>query len=258
MTLITKDFSTGYQNKEVIKSINLTLENVEWLGIIGANGSGKSTFLKGISRILEPSSGAAFLNGQNIHLSSTQSIAKEISVLPQLQSLDLEMSVYELVCLGRSPHKRWWETDLNEKDLLKVDQALSLTDMTALKNKPVRTLSGGQRQRAFLSLALSQDAKTLLLDEPTTFLDVHYQLQFLDLLKELNKDQKLGIITVIHDVNLAARYCDRIAVLKDGSLISLDSPRKVLTPELMKEAFQVETYQIETPIGLQICTIRPC
>tara|TARA_B100001250_G_scaffold36786_1_gene29421 strand:- start:225 stop:1001 length:777 start_codon:yes stop_codon:yes gene_type:complete len=258
MTLTTKNFSTGYQNKDVIKSINLTLENVEWLGIIGANGSGKSTFLKGISRILKPSSGAAFLNGQNIHLSSTQSIAKEMSVLPQLQTIDLQMSVYELVCLGRSPHKRWWETDLHEKDLLKVDQSLALTDMTNLKDKPVRALSGGQRQRAFLSLALAQDSKTLLLDEPTTFLDVHYQLQFLDLLKELNKDQKLGIITVIHDVNLAARYCDRIAVLKDGSLISLDSPRKVLTPELMKEAFQVETYQIETPIGLQICTIRPC
>ena len=258
MTLTTKTFSTGYQNKDVIKSINLTLENVEWLGIIGANGSGKSTFLKGISRILKPSSGAAFLNGQNIHLSSTQSIAKEMSVLPQLQTIDLQMSVYELVCLGRSPHKRWWETYLHEKDLLKVDQSLALTDMTNLKDKPVRALSGGQRQRAFLSLALAQDSKTLLLDEPTTFLDVHYQLQFLDLLKELNKDQKLGIITVIHDVNLAARYCDRIAVLKDGSLISLDSPRKVLTPELMKEAFQVETYQIETPIGLQICTIRPC
>ena len=118
MALKTKDFSTGYQNKEVIKSINLTLKNVEWLGIIGANGSGKSTFLKGISRILEPSSGAAFLNGQNIHLSSTQGIAKDISVLPQLQTLDLQMTVYELVCLGRSPHKRWWETDLNEKDLI--------------------------------------------------------------------------------------------------------------------------------------------
>ncbi len=100
MTLTTKNFSTGYQNKDVIKSINLTLENVEWLGIIGANGSGKSTFLKGISRILKPSSGAAFLNGQNIHLSSTQSIAKEMSVLPQLQTIDLQMSVYELVCLG--------------------------------------------------------------------------------------------------------------------------------------------------------------
>ena len=123
MTLTTKNFSTGYQNKDVIKSINLTLENVEWLGIIGANGSGKSTFLKGISRILKPSSGAAFLNGQNIHLSSTQSIAKEMSVLPQLQTIDLQMSVYELVCLGRSPHKRWWETDLHEKDLLKVDNS---------------------------------------------------------------------------------------------------------------------------------------
>ena len=258
MALITKDFSTGYQNKEVIKSINLTLKNVEWLGIIGANGSGKSTFLKGISRILEPSSGAAFLNGQNIHLSSTKGIAKDISVLPQLQTLDLQISVYELVCLGRSPHKRWWETGLNKKDLLKVDESLALTDMNTLRNKPVRTLSGGQRQRAFLSLALAQDAKTLLLDEPTTFLDVHYQLQFLDLLKDLNKDQKLSIITVIHDVNLAARYCDRIAVLKDGILIALDSPGNVLTPALMKEAFKVETCQIKTPIGVQVCTIKPC
>ena len=258
MALTTKDFSTGYLNKEVIKSINLTLENVEWLGIIGANGSGKSTFLKGISRILKPSSGAVFLNGHNIHLSSTQNMAKEISFLPQLQTSDLQMSVYELVCLGRSPHKRWWEIDFNKKDLMKVDQSLNLTDMTAYKNKSVRTLSGGQRQRAYLSLALAQDAKTLLLDEPTTFLDVHYQLQFLDLLKGLNKDQNIAIITVIHDVNLAARYCDRIAVFKDGNLLALDPPRKVLTPELMKEAFQVETCQIETPIGLQICTIKSC
>ena len=258
MALITKDFSTGYLNKEVIKSINLTLENVEWLGIIGANGSGKSTFLKGISRILKPSSGAVFFNGHNVHLASTQGIAKEIAFLPQLQTSDLQMSVYELVCLGRSPHKRWWEIDFNKKDLMKVDLSLNLTDMTAYKNKSVRTLSGGQRQRAYLSLALAQDAKTLLLDEPTTFLDVHYQLQFLDLLKGLNKDQNIAIITVIHDVNLAARYCDRIAVFKDGNLLALDSPRKVLTPELMKEAFQVETCQIETPIGLQICTIKSC
>ena len=257
MVLTTKDFSTGYQNKEVIKSINLTLKNNEWLGIIGANGSGKSTFLKGISRILKPSSGTAFLNSQNIHLSSTKDIAKEISFLPQLQISNLQISVYELVCLGRSPHKRWWDMDLNKKDLLKVDQSLSLTDMTSMKNKSVKTLSGGQRQRAYLSLALAQDSKTLLLDEPTSFLDVHYQLKFLDLLKRLNKDQKLSIITIIHDVNLAARYCDRIAVLKDGNLIALDSPIKVLTPELMKEAFQIETCQIETPIGLQVCAIKP-
>ena len=258
MTIITKEFSTGYLNKEVIKAINLIHRDFEWLGIIGANGSGKSTFLKGISRILHPSSGAAFFNGDNIHLSPTKDIARKISFLPQLQNIDLQMSVYELVCLGRSPHKKWWETGLDKKDFLKVDQALAFSDMTALKNKPVWSLSGGQRQRAYLSLALAQDAKTLLLDEPTTFLDVHYQLQFLDLLKELNKEKKHSIITVIHDVNLAARYCDRIAVLKNGKLIALDSPRKVLTQKLMKVAFQVETCQVDTPVGLQICTIRPC
>tara|TARA_B100000579_G_scaffold265388_1_gene218818 strand:- start:74 stop:580 length:507 start_codon:yes stop_codon:yes gene_type:complete len=167
------------------------------------------------------------------------------------------MSVYELVCLGRSPYKKWWEIDFHKQDYLKVDKALALTDMTSFKNKAVKTLSGGQRQRAFLSLALAQDARTLLLDEPTTFLDVNYQLQFLDLLKNLNTEQGLSIITVLHDVNLAARYCDRIAVLKDGRLIAIDSPKKVLTTELMKEAFQVQTSQIETPIGMQICTINP-
>ena len=258
MTLITKDFSTGYQNKEIIKSINITLRNREWLGIIGANGSGKSTFLKGISRILKPSSGLAFINEYDIHLSSSNVIAKEISILPQLQTLDLQMSVYDLVCLGRSPHKKWWQPDLNREDLVKVDQSLAFTEMSNLKDKAVGALSGGQRQRAFLSLALAQDAKTLLLDEPTTFLDLHYQLQLLDLLKRLNQDQGLSIITVIHDVNLAARYCDRIAVFKNGELIALDETSKVLTRELMKEAFQVETCQIETPIGLQICTINSC
>ena len=258
MSLITKDFSTGYQNKEIIKSINITLRNREWLGIIGANGSGKSTFLKGISRILKPSSGLAFINEYDIHLSSSNVIAKEISILPQLQTLDLQMSVYDLVCLGRSPHKKWWQPDLNREDLVKVDQSLAFTEMSNLKDKAVGALSGGQRQRAFLSLALAQDAKTLLLDEPTTFLDLHYQLQLLDLLKRLNQDQGLSIITVIHDVNLAARYCDRIAVFKNGELIALDETSKVLTRELMKEAFQVETCQIETPIGLQICTINSC
>ena len=256
MTLTTNNFSTGYQGNKIIKSISLSLERVEWLGIIGANGSGKSTFLKGISRILDVYTGSVYLYGQDIHNSSTKEIAKKISVLPQHQRSNLTLTVYELVCLGRSPHKKWWELDLDGNDHSKVERSIELTDMTALKNKPIYTLSGGQRQRAFLSLALAQDAKTLLLDEPTTFLDLRYQLQFLDLLKRLNQDQELSIITVIHDVNLAARFCDRIAVLKEGELLAIDSPRKVLNNELMKKAFQVETCQIETPVGLQICTIK--
>ena len=256
MTLITKDFSTGYEENNIIKSISLSLEKSEWLGIVGANGSGKSTFLKGISRILDAYTGTAYLDGHDIHHASTIEIAKKISVLPQHQRSNLTLTVYELVSLGRSPHKKWWELDLNENDHSKVERSIELTDMTAFRDKPVDILSGGQRQRAFLSLALAQDAKTLLLDEPTTFLDLRYQLQFLDLLKKINQEQEISIITVIHDLNLAARYCDRIAVLKDGQLLAIDSPRKALNKHLMKKAFQVETCQIKTPIGLQICTIK--
>tara|TARA_B100000214_G_C23937246_1_gene613795 strand:- start:230 stop:1000 length:771 start_codon:yes stop_codon:yes gene_type:complete len=256
MTLITKSFSTGYKDKEIVKSITLSLETSEWLGIIGANGSGKSTFLKGISRILEAYSGSAYLSGRDIHLSPTKEIAKKISVLPQQNNSNLSLTVYELVCLGRAPHKKWWEMDLDEDDHMKVERSIFLTGMTTLKNKSLDTLSGGQRQRAFLSLALAQDAKTLLLDEPTTFLDIRYQLQFLDLLKRLNKEEELSIITVIHDVNLAARYCDRIALIKNGELLAINKPREVLTKELMQSAFQVETCQIETPVGFQICTIN--
>ena len=142
MTLITKDFSTGYQNNEIIKSINITLRNKEWLGIIGPNGSGKSTFLKGISRILKPSSGLASINEYDIHLASSNAIAKEISILPQLQTLDLQMSVYELVCLGRSPHKRWWETDLNEKDLIKAKKENITKEKDILETLPFVTIDG--------------------------------------------------------------------------------------------------------------------
>ena len=172
MTLITKNFSTGYEENKIIKSISLSLEQSEWLGIVGANGSGKSTLLKGISRILDAYTGNAYLDGYDIHHASTKEIAKKISILPQQNNSNLSLTVYELVCLGRSPHKQWWELDLDENDHFEVERSIALTDMTYLKNTPIYALSGGQRQRAFLSLALAQDAKTLLLDEPTTFLDL--------------------------------------------------------------------------------------
>ena len=161
-----------------------------------------------------------------------------------------------MVCLGRSPHKKWWELELNQNDYKIVERAIDLADMRTFKNVPIQSLSGGQRQRAFLALALAQDAKIILLDEPTTFLDIRYQLQFFELLKTLNKEQELSIITVIHDVNLAARYCDRIAVMKEGRLLGIDTPRKILTKEMMSLAFNVETCSIETPVGLQMCIIR--
>ena len=256
MTLITKDFSAGYDGNKFIESINFSLKKAEWVGIIGANGSGKSTFLRGISRIIEAYSGTVYLYGQDIHLSSSKEIAKKVSVLPQQQKDKLPLTVYELVCLGRSPHKNWWELELNDNDKITVERAIDLVDMRLFKNKPIQSLSGGQRQRAFLALALAQDAKIILLDEPTTFLDIRYQLQFFDLLKRLNKEEELSIITVIHDVNLAARYCDRIALMKEGELLGIDTPRKILTKEMMSKAFNVETCLIETPVGLQMCIIK--
>ena len=256
MTLIAKDFSAGYDGKKFIESINFTLEKAEWVGIIGANGSGKSTLLKGICRIIEAYSGNVYLYGHDIHLSSSKEIAKKVSVLPQQQKANLPLTVYELVCLGRSPHKKWWELELNENDYMKVERAIDLADMRTLKNKPIQSLSGGQRQRAFLALALAQDAKIILLDEPTTFLDIRYQLQFFDLLRRLNNEQELSIITVIHDVNLAARYCDRIAVMKEGELLGIDIPKKILTKEMISLAFNVEIFLMETPVGLQMCIIR--
>ena len=256
MTLITKNFSAGYDGKKFIESINLSLEKAEWVGIIGANGSGKSTLLKGISRIIDSYSGNVYLYGQDIHLSSSKEIAKKVSVLPQQQKANLPLTVYELVCLGRSPHKKWWELELDENDYMTVERSIDLADMRTFKNKPIQSLSGGQRQRAFLALALAQDAKIILLDEPTTFLDIRYQLQFFDLLKRLNIEEELSIITVIHDVNLAARYCDRIAVMKEGELLGIDVPRKILTNKIMKTAFNVESCLIETPVGLQMCIIK--
>jgi len=257
MTLLTKNFSAGYDGNKFIESINFSLEKSEWVGIIGANGSGKSTFLKGISRIIDAYSGNVYLYGHDIHLSSSKEIARKVSVLPQQQKANLPLTVYELVCLGRSPHKKWWELELNENDYKKVERSIDLTDMSTFKNKSIQSLSGGQRQRAYLALALAQDSKIILLDEPTTFLDIRYQLQFFELLKRLNKEEELSIITVIHDINLAARYCDRLAVMKEGELLGIDIPSKILTKEMMVKAFNVETCLIETPVGLQMCIIKP-
>ena len=255
MSFVIKDFSTGYDRKQIIHSLNLVLNNNEWLGIIGANGSGKSTFLKGIGRILKPFSGTAIIGNKNIHNWPTKDIAKEISFLPQIQNYNLQLTVYEFVCLGRSPYKEWWNWDLNNYDKSIVLKSLRATELCDLQDVLICNLSGGQRQRAYLALALAQEPQTLLLDEPTTFLDINYQIKFLNLLKILKNEKSLSIITVIHDINLALRFCDRIAILKNGKILALDKPKKILTKELIKEAFGVEISLINTPIGLQICIL---
>ena len=256
MSLIVDNFSTGYNKEDIVSSINISLNDKEWIGIIGSNGSGKSTFLKGIARVLKPYSGVVYLDEINVHESNTQQIAREISFLPQQLFNGCNLTVHELVSLGRSPYKKWWEQDLNSYDYRKVEEAIEMTNMREYRKITLDKLSGGQKQRAFLALALSQEPRVLLLDEPTTFLDINYQLQFLDLLKKLNRKRNISIIMVIHDINLAARYCDRIALLKKGKLVGLGAPVEVLTPSNIKDVFQVDICVISTPVGIQICTLN--
>ena len=250
-----QQLSGGYDDKRIIEAVNLTLHQGEWLSLVGANGSGKSTLLRLLSRILSPQVGTVLLNGRAIHTQPPLEVAKQMEILPQPQVVPAGLSVQQLVSLGRTPHQAWWQWDLTSESMEKVAQALAWTQMETYCDRPVTELSGGERQRAFLALALAQDPQVILLDEPTTFLDIHYQLQLLELLKQLNQKKRLSVITVLHDVNLAARYSDRIACLRQGKLWAVGEIRAMLTPKIMQEVFEVNAAILETPVGLQNCPI---
>ncbi|AKG22559.1 ABC transporter ATP-binding protein [Calothrix sp. 336/3] len=257
MPIIAQNLTGGYTNKQVVKEINLTLETGEWLSLVGANGSGKSTLLKLISRLLKPQQGTVLLDGKAIHSQPAAIVAQKLALLPQQQTIPSGLTVKQLVALGRTPHQPWWQWELDAEDRQQVDTALQLTQMQKFRDRPVEELSGGERQRAFLALALAQNPQVLLLDEPTTYLDIRYQLELLELLKNLNHRQNLTILTVLHDVNLAARYSSRIALLNQGRIFALGKPDYVLTPPNLREVLGVEAVIMQTPVGIQICPLSP-
>ena len=252
MELIFKDFSTGYSKNEVINKINFKLKQNEWIGIIGANGSGKSTLLKGVLKFIPTLYGDVLFEDNSIKNYSRNNLSREIAYLPQKLNNNLNITVKDLISLGRSPYKNFWDFDLNDEDLEIIDEAIQIMDLNKLKNKFINELSGGQSQRAFLAMTIAQNSNILLLDEPTTFLDINYQIKFLESLKNLIQIKKLSIISVLHDINLAARFCDRIAILKEGKLIDINTPEKVLTEFNFKQAFDIDSHILNTPVGLQL------
>ena len=252
MELIIKNFSTGYSRKKVINEISFNLKKNEWIGIIGSNGSGKSTLLKGILKFIPNLSGDVFLEENSLKNISRNNLSKEIAYLPQKLNNNLSITVKDLISLGRSPYKKFWDFNLDERDINIIDEAIQIMDLNELKDNFINELSGGQSQRAFLAMIIAQNSKILLLDEPTTFLDINYQIKLLESLKKLLQIKKISIVTVLHDVNLAARFCDRIAILKGGKLIDINTPKKVLNPENFKKAFEIDSHIISTPFGLQI------
>ncbi|MGD1895658.1 MAG: ABC transporter ATP-binding protein [Phormidesmis sp.] len=255
MPLQANQLSGGYRDKKIVEAVNLTLAQGEWLSLVGANGSGKSTLLRLLSRILPTQAGSVLLNSRDIHALSPTEVAQKLAILPQQHALPAGLTVYQLASLGRTPHQPWWQWDLNAESRKKIDRAITWTELEQYRDRPVAELSGGERQRAFLALALAQDPQVLLLDEPTTFLDVHFQLQLLELLKRLNQQENLSVITVLHDINLAARYSDRIAFLRQGHLWAVGEVNTVLTPDNIQAVFAVKSTILQTPVGPQICLL---
>ena len=250
-----ENFSTGYKNKIIIKPMNLSIKSDNWLGIIGANGSGKSTLVRAICRIIKPFEGKVLLKGKDLNKLSNRYISQKISFLPQGTNPNLLISVNDLVALGRSPYKKFWEFDLNKKDKSIIEDSLKLVDIFDLKECLLSEISGGQRQRAFLALALAQETEIIILDEPTNYLDINHQIKFLKILKDLQLKKNLTIITVLHDLNLTARFSDRIAALKKGVLLEVGYPKDVLTKENIKDIFDINVLISETEYGKQFYPI---
>ena len=249
-------FSTGYVNNFIIKSINLSLKNGEWLGVIGPNGAGKSTLIKGICRIIKPFQGNIYLKEKEITRYTNKFISQTIAFLPQQFNANIQITVKELVALGRSPYKNFWEFDLNKTDNEKINEALNLVDIYDFKDALITQISGGQRQRAYLALALAQDPEILILDEPTTALDLKYQIKFLEIIKKLKEKKGLSIITILHDLNLSARYAEKILALKNGESAGYGTCNEIISEKKIKDIFDVNVLVSNTSYGKQIYPIN--
>lgn len=241
-----KNLNISYGNMEIVKDLNLKIPKGKITTIIGANGCGKSTILKTIARIIKPTRGSIYLNGNKIEQMSSKEIAKVMAVLPQGPKAPAGLTVGELVSYGRFPHQKGM-ANMNKEDIEIVNHALDITGILKFKDRPLDALSGGQRQRAWIAMALAQETEILLLDEPTTYLDLAHQLEILKLLEDLNKNQGRTIIMVVHELNNAARFADYMISVKNGKVISEGTANEVMTKENLKEIFNIDAEIVKDP-----------
>ncbi|MCW4005018.1 MAG: ABC transporter ATP-binding protein [Candidatus Bathyarchaeota archaeon] len=239
--------SCFYDSVKVLEDVCLSVETGTFLGILGPNGSGKTTLLKSISRVLKPQKGAILLDDSDVYQMKTSEAAKNMAVVPQDSSITFSFKALDIVLMGRTPHLSRFETE-GDKDLAIARQAMEYTGTWHLADRLVTELSGGERQRVIIARALTQQPKILLLDEPTSHLDICNQLEIMDLLKHLCKEQKLLIIGVFHDFNLAARYCDSIILLKDGKIVDAGKTANTLNSENIQKVFGIDTIVNRHPV----------
>lgn len=252
-SITTENLAIAYDEALIVNKLNMHIPHGKITSIIGSNGCGKSTILKAIGRILKPSSGLICLNGEDIRTLSTLEIAKKMAILPQTPLAPSGLTVRELIDYGRFPHQRGFGK-LTAEDKKIVTWALTVTKLQELEYREVDSLSGGQRQRVWIAMALAQQADLILLDEPTTYLDLAHQLEVLQLLYELNHKQNCTIAMVLHDLNLAARFSDYIIAIRSGVIIKHGSPWEVMTPEVLWEAFHIDAEIVTEPrTGRPVC-----
>lgn len=242
----------GYGNHTVINGLELQLARGKITALIGPNGCGKSTLLKTIARIIEPQAGTVTLQGENVHHMDSRALACQMALLPQAPVTPEGVSVRDLVGYGRAPWiSRWGQ--LSDADKAIVNDALGETHLLELAERPATDLSGGQRQRAWIAMILAQKTELVLLDEPTTWLDIAHQVELLKLLRKLNAAGKT-VIVVLHDLNQACRYCDELVVLRDGALQAHGTPHHVFTRELVQQVFDLPAQIVADPVsGTPMC-----
>lgn len=243
-----ENLTLSYGKKVIANDLNVVIPDGEFTAIIGPNGCGKSTLLRTLSRLMKPAQGKVLLDGELIQRFATKEVARRIGLLPQNASAPGDISVQELVSRGRYPHQPLF-TRWSKEDERAVTKAMRATGVEALADQPVDTLSGGQRQRAWLAMVLAQKTSIMLLDEPTTWLDISHQIDLLELLCHLNRDHGFTLAAVLHDLNQACRYATHLIALREGKIIAEGKPKEIVTAELIEAIYGLRCTIIEDPVA---------
>lgn len=236
-----QNLSYSVPSREILKEITLQVEKSRFVGLIGPNGSGKTTLLKHIYRALPPEKKTVYVNGKALESYSYREAAKQVTVMSQENPSDFDYTILEMVMMGRSPHRKFYERD-TEADRTIVENALRYVGMDELADRSFSTLSGGEKQRVLIARSLAQEADILILDEPTNHLDVHYQWLLMEVIAGLGKT----VLSVFHELNLACNFCDYIYVLKDGGIVSRGTPAEICTSKMLADVFRVSAEVIQT------------
>jgi iron complex transport system ATP-binding protein len=239
VSITLNDLTVGYDAAPVLSGVTIDIAGGEFVGIIGPNGSGKTTLLRTVSRVLKPSSGAALIDGKNVFEVSPRELAREVGVVPQETAPAFDFTVREIVMMGRAPHLKRFQME-GTRDLAIAEESMRQTGTLELADRQFAALSGGERQRVVVARALAQQPRVILLDEPTSHLDINYQFEILGLIRRLNRDRGITVLAVLHDLNLAAHYCDRLVMVGEGKIQAVGAPADVLTSQNVKHVYGVD------------------